>query len=131
MRVGDVMAVTARQVYDLALVHIDEVMDSGKIAPRQPKYYEARAKSLITVLQTELLPQGTEPVIITDLNQEISLPDRVALLVLPYGLAAHLLMVDDMEIASFLNARYEELKNKLPSKIMPIEDVYYTLGGML
>ncbi|MDF1507623.1 hypothetical protein PZE06_05435 [Robertmurraya sp. DFI.2.37] len=125
------MAVTARQVYDLALVHIDEVMDSGKIAPRQPKYYEARAKSLITVLQTELLPQGTEPVIITDLNQEISLPDRVALLVLPYGLAAHLLMVDDMEIASFLNARYEELKNKLPSKIMPIEDVYYTLGGML
>ncbi len=132
MRVGDDMAVTAKQVYDMALVLIDEVVENGNIVADQPQYYQAKAKSILTTLQTELLPNDVTPVVITDLSQNLLLSDRVSLLVLPYGLASHLLIQEDVNTASFLNARYDELKKKnLYSTIKPIEDVNDVTGGMM
>lgn len=121
------MAVKAKQVYDLALVLMDEVQENGSITPDQPEYYETKALSILTLLQAELLP--TTPAAITDLSQDMSVPDKTALTVLPYGLGAHLLMSEDMSIASFLNARYEELKKKTPTTITKIDDVY-GIGGV-
>jgi hypothetical protein len=122
------MAVTAKQVYDAALVLMDEVTETGNIITDQPEYYKAKALQILTTLQTELLPLSVAPVPIIDINQNLLVSDRTALLVLPYGLAAHLLLADDMNLASFLNARFDELKRKLQTGgIQPIKDVYW--GG--
>jgi hypothetical protein len=50
--------------------------------------------------------------------------DRTGLTVLPYGLAAQLLMNEDQNRAAFFNNRYDELKRKRPALITKIKDVY-------
>lgn len=124
------MAVTAQQVYNAALVLIDEVLETGNIVPDQPQYYQAKSLSLLTTLQTELLPISQTPVIVTSLSQNMAVSDKIALLVLPYGLAAHLLLTDDPNTAAFLNARYDELKKKIPTQPVKITDVYGVSSGM-
>jgi hypothetical protein len=120
------MAVTGKQVYDAALVLMDEVTETGNVVTEQPAYYQVKALHILTTLQTELLPLSITPVPITDLSQNLLVSDRTALLVLPYGLAAHLLLADDMNLASFLNARFDELKRKMATGgIQPIKDVYW------
>lgn len=121
--------VTAKQVYDMALVLIDEVTEVGAVTPDTPKYYESRARSILTQLQTELLPASQIPEVITDLSQNLLVSDRLALSVLPYGLAAHLLITEDINTASYFNARYDEMKRKTVTSIEPIEDVYNVLGS--
>lgn len=115
---------TAQQVYDLALTLIDEVTESGALSPDNPQYYQKRALAFLTILQAELLPISEVPAPVTSLGQSLQFPDRIALSVFPYGLAAHLLMNEDINLASFLNARYDELKRKIPTRIKPIKDVY-------
>lgn len=122
--------VTAKQVYDQALVLIDEVLETGVIAADQPEYYKTKALSILTILQTELLPLSQEPEVIKDFDQPLLVSNRVALEILPYGLAAHLLITEDLTIASFWNDRYEELKKRKPSSIVPIVDKYNVTSGM-
>ncbi|MGM7719439.1 hypothetical protein [Metabacillus sp. Hm71] len=124
------MAVTAQQVYDMALVFMDEVSDTGAILADDPEYYKSKSLSILTALQTELLPQSITPVPITDISSNLLVSDRIALGVLPYGLAAHLLLVENNDAAPFYNDRYEELKRKISTSIEPITDVYDVLGGM-
>jgi hypothetical protein len=116
------MAVTAQQVLNLAATLIDDISESGAVLFDEPDNYNAKTLSILTILQAELIPN---PTVLTDINQELSVSDKVALMVLPYGLAAHLMMNDsDQNIASYFNARYDELKRKQPVKIAPITDVY-------
>lgn len=124
------MAVKAQQVFDMAMVLIDQVSETGNLVIENPEYYKTKSYTILTTLQTELLPLSQTPTVITDLSQDLLLPDRVSLLVLPYGLAAHLLLTEDMNIAQFFNDRYEELKHKIPTNIVPIEDVYGVTSGM-
>lgn len=123
------MPVTGKQVYDIALVHIDEVLETGDISADPKNYYEAKAIKILTTLQAELLPLTATIAPINSLDDVLTLSDRIALTILPYGLAAHLLIVDDPNTAAFYNARYDELKRKLPSGgIVSITDVYGVLG---
>lgn len=124
------MAVTAQQVYDAAMVLIDEVTEVGSISPENPEYYKTRAKSILTSLQAELLPVTTTPIPIVNLTQTMLVSDRTALLVMPYGLAAHLLLQEDVNTAAFFNNRYDELKKKIPAAITTIQDVYNVAGVM-
>lgn len=124
------MAVTVEQVYNIALSLMDEVTDSGSILADNPNYYKTKTLSVLTTLQTELLPLTVTPEPITSLEQTLLLDDRVALSVLPYGVAAHLLLMEDVASASFYNNRYDELKRKLPTAIEPITDVYDVLTGI-
>lgn len=124
------MAVTVKQVYDIALVLMDEVIETGRISPDNPDYYKAKTYSIVTTLQAELLPKNIVPSIITDLSQILLLSDRISLSVLPYGLAAHLLIQEDVNAASYFNGRYDELKRKIPTTVEPIIDVYDVTGGM-
>lgn len=118
------MAVTGHQVYEMALALIDEVTDTGQIVADNPEYYKARTLPIITNLQAELLPQSITPTILSDLNEDLLVSDRVAISILPYGVAAHLLLMDDIGSASYYNNRYDELKGRMPSSIQAIEDVY-------
>lgn len=124
--------VTGKQVYEMALVLIDEVTEVGEALPDTPKYYEAKSKAVLSQLQAELLPLSQSPVVITDLTKPLLVSDRVAISVMPYGLAAHLLMTEElnMNAASFFNARYDELKAKKATSIQPITDSIGVLGGM-
>jgi hypothetical protein len=124
------MSVTGKQVYDMAMVLIDEVTEIGSVQPDTPKYYETRSKSILTTLQAELLPPSETPTVITDLTQDLDVSDRIALLVMPYGLASHLLVQEDVNTASYFNARYDELKRKIPTDFEDIEDNLGVLGGM-
>lgn len=124
------MSVTVKQVFDAALVLIDEVLENGNIVADQPKYYQSKSLSILTSLQAELLPITETPPILKSLTDVLALSDRVCLTVLPYGLAAHLLIQDDPNSASFYNARYEELRKKTPTTITRITDIYDVTGGM-
>jgi hypothetical protein len=116
------MAVTAQQVLNITASLIDDLTESGAVSFEEPDNYNAKTLSILTILQAELT---ANPVPLTDISQELSVSDKVALMVLPYGLAAHLLMHDgDQNIASFFNARYDELKRKQPAKTVKINDVY-------
>lgn len=121
------MPVTAQQVFDTALALMDEVTENGTITTETPEYYRTKAVSFINLLQVELLPPTAAITPITQLDQTLQLNDRIALLILPYGLAAHLLLNDDLSISSFFNDRYDELKRKIPTQAVPITDVYGAL----
>lgn len=126
------MAVTAQQVYDMALVLMDQVTDSGTITSETDSAaVKVKALNMLTQLQAELLPISQTPGVITDLSQNLSVTDREALLILPYGLAAHLLLNEQSNAAPFLNDRYEELKRKRKTSITAVTDVYSVTQGMV
>lgn len=114
--------ITAKQVLDMAWVLIDQVDEVGII--EQDVTQETKTLSILSILQAELLPPSQFPEMVESLDQSLLVDDRVALRVLPYGLAAHLLMNEDPNVASFLNARYDELKRKIPATIETIGNVY-------
>lgn len=123
--------ITAQQVYDIALVLMDEVTETGNITTETPEYYRSKVLNILTTLQTELLPLSITPVPVTSMAQTLLVSDRTALLVLPYGLAAHLLLSDDLTLSSFLNARYDELKRKVATGgIVSTTDVYGLTGSV-
>jgi hypothetical protein len=125
------MAVTAQQVYDMALVLMDEVTEAGSIATEEADAVKTKAKNILTQLQAELLPISQTPGVITDLSQNLSVTDREALLILPYGLAAHLLLNEQNSATSYYNDRYEELKRKRKTSITAVTDVYCVTQGMV
>ena len=66
-----------------------------------------------------------------DLNQLLTVDDITARTILPYGLAAHLLLTENSASASFFNQRYEELKfegtRQQPASAEQIINIY---GGI-
>jgi hypothetical protein len=71
------------------------------------------------------------PNVITLLTDTLQLDDVTARMVLPYGLAAHLMLEENAATAAYFNSRYEELKREAtkrpPASIETITDVY---GGL-
>ena len=114
--------VTAQQVFTMAMDLMDVITQDGTFNG-YPSDYKRKAWSILTVLQSDLTPATTVPTPIVDETSAFSLDDRSALMILPYGLAAHLLLTEDMNRASFFNNRYDELKRKRPAQIVPINDV--------
>lgn len=72
------------------------------------------------------------PTIITALTDTLQIDDVTARTVLPYGLAAHLLIKEDSDVADFFNQRFEELKSnasrKPPAASEEIGNVYGSFG---
>lgn len=124
------MAVTGEQVFEIAMKLMDEVNDNGSISEGDTLTYKGKSPSILTTLQTELLPNTQTPVIITDLTNDLLISDRIALLILPYGLAAHLMLTEDTSVASFFNSRYEEMRSKVPVTIETITDKHDVLSGL-
>lgn len=114
---------TAQQVFITAMNLMDEESTDGTFTG-YPEEYRNKAWNLLSMLQAELTPSSVIPALITDENSTFYLDDRAVISVLPYGLAAHLLINEDQNRASFYNARYDELKRKRPATIKAITDVY-------
>lgn len=125
------MAVTGKQVFDLCMGLIDEVTDSGTISESDTKSYKVKTPMILSILQTRLAQRErliTMPGIITDITLPLAISDETAIGIMPYGLAAHLLLDENPDLSGFFNDMYSELQRTFPNAFEPIEDVYGSGG---
>lgn len=133
----------AQWIFDKAMNLIDEVNEStGATDTADTREYKNRTLPILNILRVECFPAsdtfqivepGKRPICpeIEDFQQEIYLDDGICQGVLPYGLAAHLLLDENPDVAAFFNQRYQELlaqyKNSIPAQA---EDIQLTYGGI-
>lgn len=135
------MTTTAQRVFDIAMGLIDEVSESGQTVNADTAEYRNRTLLILNALRGECYPysdnyeedeEGKRPVcpVILSMEDEIALDDVICQTVLPYGLAAQLLLDENPTSASFYQQRYEELLKEVGKsrygRSMAIEDVYGT-----
>ena len=118
----------ANWVFDKAIHLMDEQNEmNGETRTVDTEVYRYRTLSILNVLRHELYPlsdtfetgsdgKGAIVPLLTDFEQPIDLDDAIAQGVMPYGLAAHLLLGENDSMASFFNQRYEELKYSIGAK---------------
>ena len=129
----------AQRVFDLTMALMDEMSESGQADTADTKEYKNRTLNILNVLRGELYPysdtyknsdDNKRPIadVIENFEDGISLDDYICQSVLPYGLAAHLLLDENPNSASFFQQKYDELKSMLarglPQESVEIEDVY-------
>lgn len=118
----------ANWVFDRAIHLMDEQNEmNGETRTVDTEEYRYRTLSILNVLRHELYPlsdtfetlsDGKRAIVplLTDFEQPIDLDDAIAQGMMPYGLAAHLLLGENDSMASFFNQRYEELKYSIGAK---------------
>ena len=130
----------AQRVFEIAMGLMDEVNEStGAADTSDTREYRVRTLYILNALRGELFPYsdtfeiaepGKRPIcpVIMDFEGVIHLDDYICQSVMPYGLAAQLLLDENPSAAAFLQQRYEELRDKLarglPSVSESIVDVY-------
>ena len=134
---------TAQWVFEKAMHLMDEVSESTGLADTaDTRGYKNRTLAILNVLRLECFPysdtcqaaeRGRRPVCpeIPDFETPIALDDGLCQGVLPYGLAAHLLLDENPALASYFQQRYEELltaaKRGVPAQSEDIASLY---GGI-
>lgn len=137
------MSTTAQWVFDKAIYLMDEQNESsGKTETPDTREYHHRTLGILNVLRNELYPLSDtfewgederRPICpeILEFTDEIGLDDAVAQSVMPYGLAAHLLLGENDTMANFFAQRYMELmaqmRSSLPAKW---EEIPLAYGGL-
>ena len=136
---------TAQDIFELAIAMMDEMNDAGQADHADTTEYKNRTLQILNILRGELYPYsdsyevtGTgRPIAaqILDFDTAIELDDYICQSVMPYGLAAHLLMDENPTSANFFQQRYDELKNGLrrgypADGSEDISDVYGPNGGI-
>lgn len=101
---------------------MDQVSQDGTF-DGYPDYYKNKSWGILTNLHAQLLPANIAPLVISGPTTPLQIDDKSAITILPYGLAAHLLITEDMNRASFFNNTFDELKHTRPVQIIPITDV--------
>ena len=136
--------ITGMNVFERAITLMDE-LNAGQYRHDDTVEYQNRTLPILNVLQNELYPYsdtfpkwqdweaGRRPVLqpLSGLSEEIDLDDYCAGTVLPYGLAAHLLLDENPSAAGFFQQRYDELKSALmrgAGKLAESEDVVDVYG---
>ena len=133
----------AQTIFETAMSLMDELsQNSGQADNADNKEYKDRTLAILNALSGELYPYSDSfkpeehygrPIVpvIYDFQSAIGLDDYICRSILPYGLAAQLLLSEDPEASSFCQLRYEKLKANLetglPAEAQPIQDVY---GGI-
>lgn len=130
---------TAQYVFEAAIAMMDELNDQGVADHSDTLEYKNRTLPILNILRGELYPYsdsyevqdgGGRPIAaeIVDFDTPIELDDYICQSVMPYGLAAHLLLAEDPATANFFQQRYDELKltlsRGLPAQSEDIIDVY-------
>lgn len=137
------MATTAQDIFDVTMGMMDEVSDDNQTDTADTLEYKNRVVRILNVLAPELYPYSDtyevdelneRPILrkIKTLTEAIDLDDYCCRTVLPYGLAAQLLLDENPSAAGFYQQRYEELreglKRGLPVMSEDITDVYGSYG---
>ena len=137
------MPATVEQIYNWAIHLMDEADPTTGAAQRaENRDYLNRTPAILTVLQSECYPYadqwrcaqpGLRPVCpaLTGPADQLALDDSLCQGVLPYGLAAHLLLDENPEMASYFAQRYEELLQTL-GRVLPVafEEITPPYGGV-
>ena len=134
---------TATEVFNLAMSLMDELNEStGAADTSDNREYKNRTVPILNILRGELYrysdtyyiaEPGKRPVAkkLESIDDTVDLDDYICETVLPYGLAAHLMMQEDLTSANYFQQRYEELKRDLerglPTVSEDIDDLY---GGI-
>lgn len=140
--------ITIQQVFDTAIHMMDEQNEASGVTKTQDTMpYLVRTISILNAIMPSLFPysdtypqeavSGRRPVCpmlqVTDyrdpdFSQQIPLDDSLAIGVLPYALAAHLLAGENDELAAFFNNKYMmafgDLREKVPASFERIETPY-------
>lgn len=137
------MATTAQRVFEMAMHLMDEVNEStGAADTNDTKEYKNRTIPILNLLRMECFPAsdtfavttpGKRPVCpeILGFADEIGMDDGICQGVLPYGLAAHLLLDENPTVASFFQQRYEEaLGAAMRGLPTAAEDIISPYGGI-
>lgn len=127
----------AEDIFKITMAMIDEMLTSGDLDAEATSEYRAKAPSILTMLQNELIgidnrfreiSERIEPVAIEELSQTVQLDAVKASTLLTNGLAAHLMLHEDKDLANFFEQRYEEMKayflKPTPRKPITREDKY-------
>jgi hypothetical protein len=120
------MTVIAQDAFTLAMTLMDELSEDGTF-DGYPDEYKKKAWPILTLLQAEILGPDVPPVPITSELTVLLVDDRSAITILPYGLAAHLLDVENPN-KPFYNDRYEELKRNIYYPVTSIQNNYDIFG---
>ena len=135
------MATNAQRVFDLTMALMDELSESGKTLTSDTQEYHNRTLFILNVMRGELYPYsdtytlgevGKRPIasVIEDFEADIGLDDYICQSVMPYGLAAHLLLDENPTAANYFQQRYEELKAFLARGLNTgSEDIVDVYGG--
>lgn len=118
--------------------HAIALMDSGDEATGamdtgSTRAYKHRAPAILNLLGEECRGyclDGAEWTPQEGLDTTLPLADELCRGVLPYGLAAHLLMEEDPAAANFFQQRYEELLERWRRRQARIETVKPPYGGV-
>lgn len=139
------MARSAQNVFDTAIALMDEVDESGQTDTSDTLEYKNRTVHILNILVQELYPYSAtykKPAagkrntakLVTRMADFIDLDDYISTAVLPYGLAAHLLLEENPTAANYFQQRYDELKARLREGLLAessdIEDVYSSGNGI-
>ena len=131
----------AQTVFELTVVLIDEVSESGATDTPDTREYKDKAIAILNILRGELYPysdtyQEAAPgkrsiaAKIENFTDGIDLDDYICQSVLPYGLAAHLLLEENPGSAGFFQQKYDELKAGLARGLPQVsEDIADVYGG--
>lgn len=139
--------ITVQQVFDIAIHLMDEQSESsGSTLTADTNEYRLRTLSILNAVIPSLYPYsdtydtgGTgRPVCpllsqssdyaSPDFSQSIPLDQTLAIGILPYALAAHLLSGENEELSAWFLARYNQafvdLRCKIPATFEPISTPY-------
>lgn len=127
----------AEDIFKITMAMIDEMLASGGLDEEAVAEYRAKAPSILTMLQTELIGIDNRyrdkkdwiyPVVIESLDQTVQIDDVKAQTLLTNGLAAQLMLHEDKTLANYFEQRYEEMKGMFikptPRKPETREDKY-------
>lgn len=125
---------TGQELYEAALDVAGIKLRNGAV-PATASDLTARCVSLINILITEnaflnsLITKRPEaPKLISSLGESVELDRKLLTFSLPYGLAALLLIPDDLEESTLLFNKYiqatAKIRSELPTHRHSIEEVY-------
>lgn len=109
----------AEEIFTITMAMIDEMLSSGDLDAEATAEYRAKAPAILTMLQNELIGIDNRyrerneqiiPVPIESLDQTVQVDAIKAATLLTNGLAAHLMVHEDKDLANFFESRYEEMK---------------------
>lgn len=135
------MARSAQNVFDTAIALMDELDESGATDTSDTKEYKDRTILILNILVQELYPysatykkpkagQRNTARVLQKMVDAVDLDDYIASAVLPYGLAAHLLLEENPTAANYFQQRYDELKARLREGILAeSEDIFDVYSG--
>lgn len=118
-------------IFDIAMSLMDELSAEGESQSKDTLEYEHRTPRIMNILTAEymvLVGDASSWAFAEGMDDMTPATQNYAVTVMPYGLAANLLIDENPTAASFFQQRYEELRSvylaKSAATISDIENVY-------